>query len=161
MMDLDTPYGCRSHVRLDTQIPFAWRYVILHSISTYFIYLQRSSYNFHESEPQRKMSFRDKIKSALVHALHNDPDEVANGVSAFIEQFQQFEDDLERTEAWEKELAIREVYKGDMPFVWGSCEALEGYAFPVESDEYNENIDWCEDIENLCLFIKNIDKYIE
>jgi len=131
----------------------------MHSISTYIFHIP--SYTFHESEPQRKMSFRDKIKAALVHALHNDPDEVANGVSAFIEQFQQFEDDLERTEAWEKELAIREVYKGDMPFVWGSCEALEGYAFPVESDEYNENIDWCEDIENLCLFIKNIDKYIE
>jgi len=102
-------------------------------------------------------TFREKIKAALIHSLHYDP---SDGLS-FIENFTSFQDALLTTEAWEKELAIREVYKGKMPFVWGYCEALDGHADPVESDEYDENIDWCEEIEELCLFIKHIENYIE
>ena len=103
------------------------------------------------------VSFRDKIKAALIHSLHNDP---GYGLS-FIENFKAFRDDLELTEDWQRELAIREVYKGKMPFVWGYCEALDDHADPEPSPEYDENHDWCEEIEDLCLFIQNIEDYIE
>jgi len=103
------------------------------------------------------VSFRDKIKAALVHSLHNDP---SDGLS-FIENFKSFRDDLELVEDWRRELAIREVYKGKMSFVWGYCEALDDHADPVASPEYEKNYDWCVEIEELCLFIQNIEDYIE
>jgi hypothetical protein len=103
------------------------------------------------------VSFRDKIKAALVHSLHND---AGYGLS-FIEKFKAFRDDLQLTEDWEMELAIREVYKGKMSFVWGYCEALDDHADPVASPEYEEHYDWCAEIQDLCLFIKNIEEYIE
>ena len=103
------------------------------------------------------VSFRDKIKAVLTHSLHNDP---SDGL-IFIENFKAFQDDLELTDDWKKELAIREIYKGPMSFAWGYCEALDGHADPVASHEYDNNIDWCEEIEDLCLFIQNIEDYIE
>lgn len=101
------------------------------------------------------MSFREKIKAALVHALHTDP----AGVWGFIENFERFKHDLEDTNDWEKELAIREIYKGPLPFVWSPWD--DDVADPVASDEYEDNYDWCQDIADLCLFIQNIDSYIE
>ncbi len=92
------------------------------------------------------VSFRDKIKAALIHSLHHD---AGYGIS-FIDNFKAFRDDLELTDDWKKELAIREVYNGPMPFVWGYCEALDDIADPVASDEYEEHYDWCAEIEDLC-----------
>ena len=101
------------------------------------------------------MSFRDKIKAALIHSLHNEP----GYGSSFIDNFKAFRDDLELTDNWEKELAIREIYKGPMPFVWTPWD--DDIADPVPSPEYEENYDWCKEIEDLCLFIQNIKDYIE
>ncbi len=100
--------------------------------------------------------FRDKIEAALVHSLHND---AGYGLS-FIEKFKDFQDDLQRTEDWEMELAIREVYKGPRPFVW-TTPFDDDAAFPVASPEYEEHYDWCAEIQDLCLFIKNIEEYID
>jgi len=98
------------------------------------------------------MTQQEQIKAALVHALHTHPE----GAWSFIQNFKAFRDDLEQTEDWERELAIREVYKGPMPFAWS-----QWYDDTITSDEYENNYDWCGDIEELCLFIKNIDHYIE
>ena len=100
------------------------------------------------------MSFRDQIKAALIHALHNDPSEA----EALLQNFKAFQSDLETTEDWEKELAIREIYKGDMPFVWSPWD--DDIADPEPSPEYDEHYEWCEEIEDLCLFIQKIDWYI-
>ena len=81
-------------------------------------------------------------QAALIHSLHNDP---SYGLS-FIENFKAFRDDLELTEDWQRELAIREAYK--MPFVWGYCEALDDHADPEPSPEYYKNCEWCEEIED-------------
>ena len=102
------------------------------------------------------VSFRDKIKVALIHSLHNDP---GYGIS-FIDNFKAFRDDLELTDNWKKELAIREIYKGPMPFVWTTLFDDDA-AYPIASPEYDENYEWCEEIEDLCLFIQNIEDYID
>ena len=101
------------------------------------------------------VSFRDKIKAALLHSLHNDPED---GLS-FIDNFKAFRDDLELTDPWKLELAIREVYHGPMPFVWSPWD--DDIADPEPSPEYDANYDWCAEIEDLCLFIQNIEDYIE
>ena len=100
------------------------------------------------------MSFRDQIKAALIHALHNNPSDAWG----FIENHMRFQNDMEQTEDWEKELAIREVYKGPMPFVWSTWD--NDIADPVTSPEYNNNYEWCEEIEDICLFIHHIEDYI-
>jgi hypothetical protein len=100
------------------------------------------------------MSFDSRIKATLLHALHNDP----CAASWFIDNFQPFQDDLEMTEDWEKELAIREIYRGRLPFVWSPWD--DDIADPVASPEYEQHYEWCQDIQDLCLFIKNIENYI-
>lgn len=101
------------------------------------------------------VTFREKIKAALIHSLHTHPE----GAWSFIQNFKAFRDDLELTEDWEKELAIREIYKGHMPFMWSPWD--DDIADPVASPEYEKNYEWCEEIEELCLFIQNIEDYIE
>ena len=102
------------------------------------------------------MSFRDEIKSALERVLHSEPSDAYD----FLLNFKVFQDDLSSTDFWERELAIRDIFHGEKPFEWGYCEALDDFADPVASWEYDNNIEWCEEVEELCLFIKNIERYI-
>ena len=125
----------------------------MHIADTYHIPYQTHTTHTH-TEFQRNMSFQSKIKAALTHALHHDP----HAALGFIENFKAFKDDLETTEDWEKELAIREVYKGRVPFVWSPWD--DDIADPVASPEYEQHYEWCQDIEDLCLFIQNIENYI-
>ena len=100
------------------------------------------------------MAFKSKIKATLIHALHNSPSDAWK----FIENHKHFQEDLEETTDWEKELAVREIYKGRMPFKWSPWD--DDIADPVASDEYYDNLDWCGSIQDICLFIQNIDIYI-
>ena len=98
-------------------------------------------------------SFRDKIKAALVESLHTDP----LPALYFIENFPKFQKDIKRTENWELELAVREIYKNPLPFVWSEWE---DYINPTMSYEYEMNHRHVAHIEKLCLFIKEIEHYI-
>jgi len=99
--------------------------------------------------------FRDKIKAVLVEALHTDPAPALH----FVESFSNFKDDYERKEMWELELAVREVYKGPLPFVWSQWDY--GLAWPTVSYEYETNWRAVQDFEKLCVFIKEIKYYID
>ena len=100
-------------------------------------------------------SFRDKIKAALVESLHTDP----LPALYFIENFAKFQQDIKRTENWQLELAVREIYKNPLPFVWSEWDY--GLAWPSMSYEYETNHHHVADIEELCLFIKEIEHYID
>jgi hypothetical protein len=99
-------------------------------------------------------TFRAKIKEALLESLHSDP----TPANYFIENFAKFQQHYERTEDWEKELAVREVYKGPLPFVWSEWDY--GVAWPTMSSEYETNHHHVAHIEKLCVFIKEIEYYI-
>ena len=99
-------------------------------------------------------SFRDKIKAALIESLHTDP----LPALYFIENFAKFQQNLERTEMWEFELAVREIYKNPLPFVWSEWDYT--LADPTMSYEYEMNHRHVEHIEKLCVFIKEIEHYI-
>tara|TARA_B110000858_G_C17733063_1_gene441113 strand:- start:15 stop:323 length:309 start_codon:yes stop_codon:yes gene_type:complete len=100
-------------------------------------------------------SFRDKIKAALVEALHTDP----TPALSFIENFTKFNEHYGRCEMWELELAVREIYKGPLPFVWSNWDY--GLADPIMSYEYEMNSQHVEPFEKLCVFIKEIEYYID
>ena len=100
-------------------------------------------------------SFRDKIKAALVEALHTDP----TPALYFIENFTKFNEYYGRNEMWELELAVREIYKGPLPFVWSEWNYT--LADPTMSYEYEMNHRHVEHFEKLCVFIKEIEYYID
>ena len=100
------------------------------------------------------MSFRDKIKAALIESLHTDPTPAQD----FIENFSKFNEHYGRYEMWQLELAVREVYKGDLPFVWSKWDYE--LADPTMSYEYEMNSHHVQHIEKLCVFIKEIEYYI-
>jgi len=79
--------------------------------------------------------------------------------SICVESFSNFKDDYERKEMWELELAVREVYKGPLPFVWSQWDY--GLAWPTVSYEYETNWRAVQDFEKLCVFIKEIKYYID
>lgn len=106
------------------------------------------------STDQATKKFRAKIKEALLESLHSDP----TPANHFIENFAEFNKDYERKADWQKELAIREVYKGPLPFVWSEWDY--GLAWPTMSREYEMNHGYLVDIEKLCVFIKEIEYYI-
>lgn len=100
------------------------------------------------------MNFQHKIRKALESALHNEY-ELADA-NSFIENFDNFLSDMRSTEDWEGELALREWYMGRKPFEWSEWDEEK----PHVSEEYEDNWDWCHDREDICLFLKNIHKYI-
>ena len=100
------------------------------------------------------MSFRDKIKAALIESLHTDP----LPALYFIENFTKFTEHYGRHEMWEVELAVREIYKNPLPFVWSEWDYT--LADPTMSYEYEMNHRHVEPFEKLCVFIKEIEYYI-
>ena len=100
------------------------------------------------------MSFRHKMKTLLVEALHSDPAPALQ----FVESFSKFNEDYDRKEMWELEFAVREIYKGPLPFVWSTLDY--GLAWPQVSYEYETNWRAVQDFEKLCVFIQDIEYYI-
>lgn len=98
--------------------------------------------------------FRHKIFLALHSALHDDDLRYANG---FIKNFDNFLSDWEKAKDWELEFALRKWYEGRKPFEWSEWDEEK----PHLSKEYEDNWDWCHDREGICLFLTNIQRYIE
>ena len=101
-----------------------------------------------------KMNFQHKIRNALESALHNEYE--LEDANSFIESFGRFREDLRLTEDWEAELALREWYNGPKPFEWSEWDEEK----PHLSEEHDDNWEWCHDREGICLFLKNIHRYI-
>ena len=100
------------------------------------------------------MNFQHKIRNVLISALHNEYE--LEDANSFISNFDNFILDARSTWDWEAELALREWYNGPKPFEWSEWDEEK----PHVSKEYEDNWDWCNDRENICLFLKNLRKYI-
>ena len=100
-------------------------------------------------------TFREKIKKALIESLHTDP----NPANSFIQKFPGFDEYYGRTEMWQRELAVREIYKGKLPFVWSEWDY--DVADPTMSYEYEMNHHHVQIFEALCVFIKDIEYFID